>query len=45
MIECRQETGLDEKDLQIIIRLYWDQTAVIHTKSGVSTESEIKKGV
>ena len=45
IIECLKEIGLDGKDLQIITKLYWDQTAVVHRESGVSTEFEIKKGV
>ena len=31
--------------MQIIIKLYWDQTAAVRTESGVSIEFEIKKGV
>ena len=45
MIECLKEIGLDGKDLQIITKLYWNQTAAVRTESGVSTEFEIKKGV
>ena len=31
--------------MQIIIKLYWDQTAAVRTESGVSIKFEIKKGV
>ena len=35
MIGCLKEIGLDGKDLHIITELYWDQTAVVRTESGV----------
>ena len=45
MTECLKKIGLDGKDLQIITKLYWDQTVAVRTESRVSTEYEIKKGV
>lgn len=45
MIECLQEIGIDGKDLQIIAKLYWEQTAVVRTEKGVTSEFNIKKGV
>ena len=42
MIKCLQEIGLDGKDFQLIIKLYWDQTAVVRMELGVSSEIEIK---
>ena len=40
-----KEIGVDDKDLQIIIKMYWEQTAVVRTKTGVSSGLKIKKGV
>ena len=45
MIECLQEIDIDEKDLQIITKLHWEQTAVVGTDGGVTLEFKIKKGV
>ena len=45
LIECLKEIGVDDKDLQIIIKMYWEQTAVVRTKNGVSSDFKIKKGV
>ena len=45
MIECLSEIGVDDKDLQIITKLYWEQTAVARTYNGISNEFKIKKGV
>ena len=45
MIECLKEIGVDDKDLQIITKLYWEQTAVVWTESGLTSEFKIKKGV
>ena len=36
---------MDDKDLQIIIKMYWEQTAVVRTKNGISSDFKIKKGV
>ena len=36
---------MDDKDLQIIIKMYWEQTAVVRTKNGISSGFKIKKGV
>ena len=33
MIECLKEIGLDGKDLDIITKLFWDQTAAVRTES------------
>ena len=45
MIECLLEIGIDDKDLQIISKLYWEQSASVRTKSGMTSESKIEKGV
>ena len=28
--------GIDDKDLQIITKMYWEQTAVVGTKHGIT---------
>ena len=33
LIACLKEIEIDDKDLQIIIKIYWEQTAVIRTKN------------
>ena len=45
MVKCVTEIGVDSKDLQIITKMYWEQTAVVRTESGVTSEFKIKKGV
>ena len=45
MIECLSEIGIDDKDLQIISKLYWEQLACVRTESGMTSEFKIKKGV
>ena len=45
MIECLSEIGVDDKDLQIITKLYWEQAAVVKTDNGISKEFKIKNGV
>ena len=45
MIECLSGIGIDDKDLQIISKLYWEQSACVRTESGMTSEFEIKKGV
>ena len=45
MIECLSESGINGKDLKIITKLYWEQTATVRTENGVSKEFQIKKGV
>jgi len=45
LIECVKEIGVDNKDLQIIIKMCREQTAVVRTKTGVSSGFKIKKGV
>ena len=44
MIECLSEIGMDDKDLQIITKL-WEQSAPERTKSRMTSEFKIKKGV
>ena len=44
MIECLSEIGIDDKDLQIITKLYWEQSASVRTESGMTSEFKIKKG-
>ena len=45
MIECLSEIVMDDKDLQIISNLYWEQSASVRTESGMTSEFKIKKGV
>ena len=45
MIECFSEIGMGDKDLQIISKLYWEQSASIRTESGMTSEFKIKIGV
>ena len=45
MIECLSEIGIDDKDLLIISKLYWEQSASVRTESGMTSEFKIKKGV
>ena len=35
---------LDDKDVQIITKLYWEQSACVSTESGMKSEFKIKKG-
>ena len=45
MIECLKEGGSDDTELQIIAKLYWEQSAVVRTEPGLTAECKIKKGV
>ena len=45
MIECLSEIGIDDKDLRIITKMYWEQSAVVRTENGITAEFKIKKGV
>ena len=45
MIECLSEIGINDKDLQIITKLYWEQTATVRTEYGVTKEFQVKQGV
>ena len=45
MMECLSEIGINDKDLQIITKLYWEQTATVRTEYGVTKEFQIKQGV
>ena len=45
IIECLSEIGIDDKDLQIITKVYWEQTVVVRTEHGITEEFQIKKGV
>ena len=45
IIECLPEIGIDDKDLQIITKMYWEQTAVVRTEHVITEEFQIKKGV
>ena len=45
LIECLSEIEIDDKDLQIISKLYWEQSACVRTESGMTSEFKIKKGV
>ena len=44
-IECLSELGIYDKNLQIISKLYWEQSASVRTESGMKSEYKIKKGV
>ena len=43
MIDCLKEVGIDDRDLQIITKMYWEQTVVVKTDTGLTGEFEIKK--
>ena len=45
MIECLSEIGIDDRDIQIISKLYWEQSACVRTESGMTSDFKIKKGV
>ena len=45
LIACLKEIGVDDKDLQINVKMYWKQIAVATAKNGVSLEVGITKGV
>ena len=45
MIQCLSEIGINDEDLQIMAKLYWEQTATVRTENGVTKEFNIKKGV
>ena len=36
MIECLKEVGVDDTELQIITKLYWEQAAVVRTEFGLT---------
>ena len=44
-IDCLSEIGIDDKDLQIITKLYWEQSASVRTESRMTSESKIKREV
>ena len=45
MIECLSEIGMDDKDLQKITKLYWEQSESVRTESGMTSEFKVKTGV
>ena len=45
VIDCLKEVGIEDRDLQIITKMYWEQTAVVKTDTGITEECKIKKGV
>ena len=45
MIECLAKIGIDDKDLQIMTKLYWEQTAALRTEHGIATDFNIKHGL
>ena len=45
IIECLSEIEMDDKDLQIITKLYWEQSVVVRTENGMTSEFKIRKGV
>ena len=44
IIQCLSEIGIDYKDLQIITKMYWEQTAVVRTEHGITEEIPSKEG-
>ena len=45
MTECHKEIGVDDTEIQIITKLYWEQSAVVRTESGLIAGCKIKKEV
>ena len=45
IIECLSEIGIDDKELNIITKMYGEQTAVVRNEQGITEEFQIKKGV
>ena len=45
MVECSSEIGMNDEDLQIISKLYWEQSASVRTESGMTSEFKIRKGL
>jgi len=45
IIDCLKEIGVDDKDINIISRLYWEQSATVKTKGGMTNKFDVKKGV
>ena len=44
-MQCPKEIRVDDKELRIIAMLYWDQTSVVRTNAGWSTEVSVKRGI
>ena len=38
MIECLSKIGVNDTDLQMITKLYWEQTAAVRTDNGITKE-------
>ena len=45
MMECFSDIGIDDTDLKIISKLYWEQSASVRTENGMKSGFNIKKGV
>lgn len=45
MIEVLKKIGISEKDLQIIVNLYWNQTAVLRVDGEYTEEIKISREV
>ena len=45
MIGCLAEIGIDDKNLQIITKLYWEQSVAVRTEHGITLDFKTKKGV
>ena len=43
--QCEEVEQLEKQYLQIISKLYWEQSACVRTESGMTSEFKIKKGV
>ena len=43
MIECLNEIGVDDTDLQIITILYWEQSAIVKTECGLTEGARSKR--
>ena len=45
VISCLAEIGIYDEDLQTIPKLYWEQSAAMITRHGITSDFKIKKGV
>ena len=45
LTQCLCDIGVDEKDIQIIRNLYWDQTASVRIMNELSDDIRIQRGV
>lgn len=45
MVEILKDLGLDDKDLRIIVNLYWNQSACVNVEGERTDEVKIRRGV